>query len=90
MTKTLQLDYPIEAEGRTHTTLTLRRPKVRDQLAAAKASGTDEDKEIQLLANLADLPPSALHELDMADYLKIQEALADFLSPTPEPAGKSS
>ncbi|WP_428995788.1 phage tail assembly protein [Lamprobacter modestohalophilus] len=33
-----------------------------------------------MIANLAELPPEAIHQLDMADYLAIQQVLSGFLS----------
>jgi hypothetical protein len=37
---------------------------------------------VNLIANLAEIPAEAIKDLDVRDYLKIQEALKDFLSPT--------
>lgn len=40
---------------------------------------SDAEKEVALIANLADLPKETIEELDLADYNKIQEVLQDFL-----------
>lgn len=80
-TTTIKLDHPIAVDGVEVTELTLRRPKVRDVRAADKSSGSDGAREIRLFANLCEQTPAAMEELDMADYLKIQEAYQDFLSP---------
>ena len=58
----------------------LRRPKVRDMLSVEKSVDNDAEKEIQLFANLSELSPDNLLELDMADYAKLQKAYQDFLS----------
>jgi hypothetical protein len=78
--ETITLQYPISADGARIEQLTLRRPLVRDRLIAEKASGNEVEKEIRLLANLCELPPQHIELLDMADYVKLQECLAGFLS----------
>ncbi len=75
------LDYPFAYKGETIQTITFkRRAEVRDQLAAAKAGKDSASQEIALLANLAEVAPDMLHEVDMADYAKLQQVLADFFS----------
>ena len=76
----IKLSYPIKSDGKEITSINIRRPKVRDQLSADKAAGADGEKEVALFANLCELPPSAIEELDMADYTKLQEAYSSFLS----------
>jgi len=60
--------------------LTMRRPKVRDMLAAEKAKGNDAEKEILLFANLCEVAPADIEALDMADYQQLQKVYKDFLS----------
>ena len=76
----IKLQYPITVDGEEVAVLTMRRPKVKDQLAADKTTGTDAEKEIRMFANLCDIAPSALDELDLADYVKLQEVFTGFLS----------
>ena len=78
--KTISLQYPITADGVQVTKLTLRRPLVRDRLIAEKASGSEFEKEIRFIANLCEMAPQHIEILDMVDYAKLQECLADFLS----------
>ena len=59
--------------------IALRRPTVGDHLAAQKSAGTDAEREIRLIANLAELPPAAIHQLDMKDYAQLQKVLGGFL-----------
>ena len=80
MKKIVKLSYPIEYNGLPISEVAVRRPTVGDNLAAHKATGTDAEKEIRLIANLCELPPDALYLLDMSDYSAIQKVLSGFLS----------
>jgi hypothetical protein len=75
----ITLDYPLADGGSEVTELKLRRPKVRDQLAASHQKGSDADQELALFANLCDLTPALIEELDIKDYRKLQEAYMGFL-----------
>jgi len=77
---TITLMYPINSSGSQLNELCMRRPKVRDRLVAEKAPGNQADKEVRFIANLCEVTPEDIEELDMADYTKIQTALSDFLS----------
>lgn len=77
---TITLDYPVEVEGVTLNKLEMRRPKVRDQIAAKKSSGSDDGVEIMLFANLCEVAPSIIEDMDMKDYSKLQEVYRGFLS----------
>lgn len=76
---TIKLEHPVEAEGRTIAELTMRRPKVRDERDARRVAGaSDEEHEIVLFANLCQIAPETIHEMDLADYARLQEAFSDF------------
>ncbi len=77
---TIELKYPPTVDGLAIGELTMRRPNVRDMLAADKAGGTDAEKEIRTFANLCEVSPKTIEELDLADYKELQKAYADFLS----------
>ncbi len=77
----IKLIEPIKIDGVNISELTLRRPKVRDRLAVERLGTNDAEKEVALIANLADIPKDAVEESDLADYAKIQEALQGFLLP---------
>lgn len=77
----IKLIEPIKIDGASISELHLRRPKVRDRLAVERLGTNDAEKEVALIANLADIPKDAVEELDLADYAKIQEALQGFLLP---------
>lgn len=76
----IELDYPVEFKGTKYTALTMRRPKVRDQLAADKVGVTQAERETALFGNLCDVPPDVIQELDMKDYGQLQERYESFLS----------
>ena len=76
----IELTHSIEIDGAKVGVIHLRRPKVRDMLSVEKSVDNDAEKEIQLFANLSELSPDNLLELDMADYAKLQKVYQDFLS----------
>ncbi|WP_410542342.1 phage tail assembly protein [Wolbachia endosymbiont of Tetranychus urticae] len=78
---TVKLDNPITVDGISVSELNVRRPKVRDYLAMERTDGSDLSKEITLTANLTSTTKEAIEELDIADYVKVQEVLKDFFSP---------
>ena len=78
---TVKLDNPITVEGIEISELTFRPVKVRDCLAMERTGGSDFEKEVGLIANLASVTKETILELYFADYMKIQEALKDFFSP---------
>jgi hypothetical protein len=78
----IKLTETIKIDGVVISELTLRRPKVRDRLAVERLGNSDAEKEVALIANLADIPKDAVEDLDLADYAKIQEVLQGFLLPS--------
>ncbi|MDX5487747.1 MAG: phage tail assembly protein [Wolbachia endosymbiont of Andrena praecox] len=78
---TVKLDNPITVDGISVSELTIRRPKVRDYLAIERLNGSDLSKEVTLTANLTSAAKESIEELDIADYVKVQEVLKDFFSP---------
>jgi len=74
----IKLEHPITSDGRKITEIDMRRPKVADVVAARKNKVDEAEQETALIANLAGLPPSAILDLDLADYKKLQERLAGF------------
>ena len=80
MSGPIKLKHPITLEGEDVTQLILRRPKVRDMLGADKQGGTDAEKEIRIFANLCEVSPAVIEELDLADYQALQGVYQGFLS----------
>lgn len=81
-TTEIVLDYPIKIEGVEVSKLTLRRPKVGDVLAAEEQAKGKGEKETEILtfANLCQVTPAEIRELDLGDYKKLQEAFSGFFS----------
>lgn len=82
--KSITLAYPVTASGVQISTISMRRPKVRDLLIARKGGSDEVAQEIRLFANLCDVEPGAIEELDLADYSKAQEAYEGFRKASPE------
>lgn len=76
----IQLKSPITVNGATVAQVALRRPKVKDMRAASAAASDAATQEIALIANLCDLAPSDIEELDFGDYAAIQKVLKRFTS----------
>lgn len=57
-------------------TITMREPRVEDQLAT---KGTNEQREIALVGNLCGLSPAEVQAFALRDYRRVQAALV-FLS----------
>ena len=76
--KTITLEYPVMVDGTTHTTLTMRRPRVRDERDARRGGGDAVDQELRLFGNLCEVAPGVMEALDAADYDRLQDAYFDF------------
>ncbi len=72
----IPLKYPLKSVS----SLTMRRVKVRDSLAARKIKGDDAEQEIFLFANLCEVTTKQIEALDMADYKTLQDTYSGFLS----------
>ncbi|MBI9110122.1 phage tail assembly protein [Maridesulfovibrio ferrireducens] len=77
---TITLEYPVEENGLKIDKLEMRRPKVRDQISAKKTSNADEDVEVKLFANLCEVSPAVIEDMDMKDYKTLQKEYKSFLS----------
>lgn len=87
--QTIKLNYPIELSGATHEELTMRRSKIKDRLLVAKLKTSDEEKEIRLFANLCEVEPKVIEELDESDYANLQKIYLGFFNSegiSPEPS----
>ena len=75
----IELKYPIDSSGESVDKLTMRRSKVKDRLIVAKMkNSSDEEKEIRLFANVCEVAPNIIEELDESDYANLQKAYMDF------------
>ncbi|HDI3293369.1 TPA: phage tail assembly protein [Vibrio cholerae] len=84
LTKTIQLTVPAFYAGKEYTELTIRRPKVRDQLLADKQCEKTQDKEVRLFALLCGVADEVIQDLDMDDYQEVQKAVVGFRKKTSE------
>ncbi|MCP3922635.1 MAG: phage tail assembly protein [Desulfobacterales bacterium] len=80
MTENIKLEYPVTFKGSEISELNMRRPKVRDQIAAMKGGKDSAKQELCLFASLCEIEPAMIEELDMKDYQALQEAFSAFLS----------
>lgn len=78
--KKIKLSDPIKIDGVEVNEISLRQPKVRDLLISSKKNVSEAEREVTLISNLAEIPVAAVEDLDLRDYLKIQEWLKDFLA----------
>lgn len=87
--QTIKLKYPVENAGETIDSLTMRRSKIKDRLLVAKLKTSDEEKEIRLFANLCEVEPKVIEELDESDYANLQKIYLGFFNSegiSPEPS----
>lgn len=78
--KTIKLQYPLEFRGEEVTEIAIRRrPLARDIEKMANAKGGQGTQLLTLTADLTEQPPDLLRKLDAADFIALQEAVADFL-----------
>ena len=82
----VQLEYPVEHKGQTYTELQLRRTRVGDMESMDIRPGVETTKNIQFMADLCEVPPDLIRCLDMVDYMRLTEVVADFLPKLPLPA----
>lgn len=75
---TITLSSVVSAEGVDVDKLTMREPKVIDQLTMDEIKGSEAEKEVGLFANLCDVTVDTIKELYLKDYKKLQEALVNF------------
>lgn len=74
------LQFPITIDGVKHDALYLRRPQVADLLAVERSKGSEVEQDVAMLARLTGINPPDLEEVDLADYYKLNEKFAGFLS----------
>ncbi|WP_101341857.1 phage tail assembly protein [Cereibacter azotoformans] len=85
--KTYTLQFPIETEAATVTTLTFRRPRVRDvAVIEGLKDRSQSDATIELIAILTGLSIEVVAEMDHADMITVGEIVTDFLAGLPGPA----
>jgi Phage tail assembly chaperone proteins, E, or 41 or 14 len=89
--KTLALEYPVNFAGLDYTQLVVRRLKAKDFRQLDLIEGGGNAAAIAMAALICNVEEGVIDELDAADYVKLQEVIADFfpkamadkLQPTP-------
>lgn len=80
-TTPIDLEYPITVDGVEVASLAMRRPTVADQLAFEEGKGSEARRTVALMANLCDVPPASIQQLDASDFAKLAEVLKGFNEP---------
>ena len=73
------LERPITHQTRTYETLTLRRPLVRDLIAAERQPG-ETGQDAALVAACADVSLTVVGLIDAADFKRLQREAAPLLA----------
>jgi hypothetical protein len=74
-TQSLKLGFPIRHAGKEITEVTLRRPKVADVITAQRGASTPAEIELAMVAQIIGLPQDAVAQMDLGDYMAVQNAL---------------
>ena len=82
----IKLQFPVKVDGVELNELSMRRSKVKDRLVVSSMKCTDEEKEIRLFANLCEVSPEVVQELDEVDYAAVQKVYMSFFG-SPEMSG---
>jgi len=78
MSELIELDHPITVNGEKITRLELRRVTVRD-IEIMNMEKSEMAKSIRLLAMISDNDEDDIRNLDVSDFNKASQVVADFL-----------
>lgn len=70
--ETIELQYPVTHDGEEVSVLHLRRPRMRD-MKKQQRHKDDLDKAIAMLADLAEVTPGLIEELDPIDFAALSD-----------------
>lgn len=76
--ETITLQYPVTVDGEEITELRIRRPKMAD-LKRGQKHKNDLEKSIHLIADLAEVSPMVVEELDAADFATVSAKVGEFM-----------
>ena len=74
----IELDFPIKLNGAEISTITMRRPKTRDDVTYARSGKDVVDRNLDLYASLCEMTPDEILELDSTDYDKLEDQYRSF------------
>ena len=80
----IDLDYSIQIDGTKVQQLSMRRPTVRDQMFFEDGKGSEARRIVNYLANLCEVSPDNILELDQSDFSKLTKIIEGFQSPQQE------
>lgn len=84
-TRIITLHSPVTFDnGVTLDTITMREPLVRDRIAHSKDRGTEEEKELRMVAQLCNLTEQDLWLLTAVDYARLLDTFNVFMLPPGE------
>lgn len=78
-TVTVELQYPIENEGKTLKTIAMRRPTVGDSVAVQQGASGAAEVELRLVSLLSGLSIETIGKLDMKDYVQVQSVMREMM-----------
>lgn len=76
--ETIPLQYPVTVAGETIAELHLRRPKMGDMKRAQKFKD-DLERSIRIIADLAEVTPETVEELDPVDFKVVTDKVGEFM-----------
>lgn len=79
---TVKLQTPVTHAGTTYTELSFRKAKTGDLMVADKFEG-ETSKMVAILAAMADVPIQVIKEIELAEFGRIAEQVADLLGESP-------
>lgn len=79
-TNRYELKYPVTLGQETTKEITLKRPTVKDVVAANQAGGVPAEIELRMVSLLSGLSPEVIGELDMEDYTAVQSLLGKLIN----------
>lgn len=79
--KKVKLVDKLKIDGVEVDEISLREPKVKDIIAISKNNISENEREVRLIANLAEISVENVMEMSFKDYSKVQSVIRDFLAP---------
>jgi hypothetical protein len=77
----IELEFPVTFAGQVFDRLTVRRIKAKDFRQLDVLEGGGNAAAIAMAALICNVDEAIIDELDAVDYVKVQEAIADFFPP---------
>lgn len=71
---TVQLASPVTHDGKSYSSITLRKMKAKDLVAGDLVEGENR-RGFAILASVAEVPVAVIEELDIEDFAQLNEAL---------------